>query len=119
MKREIARHVLGDMTACYETDESGKVGLLLCPTALAEKQRADKSAAVDSLVQVKLAGDEYNGAFAPGQTMREGGSVKQLRFREQKVLEDKETNSLRIETRLADERGCQALHRLLWNQGAP
>lgn len=119
MKREVARHVLGDMTACYETDESGKVGLLLCPTALAEKQRADKSAAVDSLVQVKLAGDEYNGAFAPGQTMREGGSVKQLRFREQKVLEDKETNSLRIETRLADERGCEALHRLLWNQGAP
>ena len=29
MRKTIAWHALGDMTACYETDETGKVGLRL------------------------------------------------------------------------------------------
>lgn len=119
MRETIARHRLGDMIACYETDETGKVGLSLWPSALAERETADKTAAVDSLVQLKLAGDEYNGAYAQGQTLREGGSVKALRFREQKVLENEADGSLCIETRLADERGYEVVHRLTWRQGAP
>ena len=30
---------------------------------------------MDGMVQLKLAGDVYNGAYAPGNTLRNGGSV--------------------------------------------
>lgn len=119
MREMIARHRLGDMTACYETDETGKVGLLLCPASLEEREPAEKSSAVDSLVQIKLTGDEYNGAYAQGQTLREGGSVKRLRFQGQTVKELEEGRGICIETRLADDRGYGAVHRLTWLQGAP
>lgn len=41
---------------------------------------------IDSLVQIKLAGDTYDAAYAMGNTMRNGESVRRLRYCEQRVL---------------------------------
>lgn len=115
MAKTIAKYRLGDMMACYETDDTGKTGLLLIPTSLEEKKREKKSAAVDSLVQLKLTGDMYNGAYAQGQTLREGGSVSALCFKQQEHIQDGKVQ--RIETVLTDERGYRVIHRLNWIEG--
>jgi len=41
---------------------------------------------VESLVQFKLVGDQYPGAFAQDHTLRQSGSVAQFKSVEQKVL---------------------------------
>ncbi|RYD22603.1 MAG: alpha-galactosidase, partial [Verrucomicrobiaceae bacterium] len=66
---------------------------------------------VDSLVQFKLVGDEYPGAFAQGHTMRNSGSVKSFRFDKQVIEEDS------IITTLKREDGCHVSHRLTWREG--
>ena len=96
MRRIIKEYRLGDMTARYETDESQKVGLSLYPVSMSGENRPDKYSQVDSLVQIKLAGDMYNGAYAQGQTLREGASVKNLRYVGQEVKE--EDGGLSVET---------------------
>lgn len=55
---------LCDMTACYIVDEEDRVGLQLYPTSLPLPVSLNKIAALDSMVQVKLTGDIYNGAYA-------------------------------------------------------
>lgn len=119
MRKIIGEYVLGDMLARYETDETGKTGLLLIPAALAEKKTGEKVSAVDSLVQLKLAGDTYNGAYAQGQTLREGGSVKALHFKEQTSSFEETTGTLHIRTVLHDDRGYGAVHHLKWKEGTP
>lgn len=66
---------------------------------------------VESLLQLKLVGDSYPGAFAQGHTMRNSGSVSGFRF------ESQEMNGNSIITRLSHADGCQAEHRLSWVPG--
>ena len=80
---------LGDMVARYVTDDEKKqVGLMLLPADLPLETLYEKEEAVDSLVQVKLTGDIYNEAYALGNSMRNGESVRRLVFREQRVKEE-------------------------------
>lgn len=116
MGKIIKEYQLGDMIACYETDESQAVGLLLYPAEMKNRERGEKKAKTDSLVQVKLVGDMYNGAYAQGQTLREGGSVKKLRYEGQKYEENPDTQTVSIETFLKDERGYEAVHLLTWKK---
>ena len=108
---------LGDMVARYVTDdERRQVGLMLLPADLPLETLYEKEEAVDSLVQVKLTGDIYNEAYALGNSMRNGESVRRLVFREQRVKEEGER--LQIETVMAAER-YEAVHTLFWRHGDP
>lgn len=134
-------YILGDMAVCYEWNEAGNVGLILYPAdcPLSEMdcarewakatERSDcgdtepemvsnilsKQAALDPLVQVKLCGDMYQGAFAPGHTMRMGESTRRLVFESQKIKNEGEKTV--IETVLKDDRGYQAVHRVCHQDG--
>ena len=88
---------LGDMIARYVTDgEKKQVGLMLLPADLPLETLYEKEEAVDCLVQVKLAGDIYNEAYALGNSMRNGESVRRFALKEQRTV--RENGRLTIET---------------------
>lgn len=117
MSIEILKDVLlGDMTARYYWDtESKNVELQLLPADAAPLPREAKRMGIDGLVQLKLVGDPYPGAYAGGGTMRQGPSVFDLRLKEQTVAEFEGTTE--IVTKLKNLRGCTAEHHLIWHQG--
>lgn len=107
---------LGDMVARYVTDgEEKQVGLLLLPADLPLEKLYDKEEAVDSLVQVKLTGDIYNEAYALGNSMRNGESVRRLALREQRMSQ--ESGKLVIETVMEAQGKYEVTHTLSWRQG--
>ena len=86
---------LGDMIARYLTDERReRVGFVLLPADLPVPSCIQKEEQIDSLVQIKLAGDTYDAAYAMGNTMRNGESVRRLRYCEQRVLGDRKSTRL-------------------------
>ena len=104
---------LGDMKAIYYQDvETGKTGLYLLPITCAPVPWETKRQEVDSLVQIKYAADTYQGGYAGGVTLREGESVRRLRYAGQHV-EDTGV-FLEVVTDLRDERGYLVRHRLKW-----
>ncbi|MBD5444651.1 MAG: alpha-galactosidase [Lachnospiraceae bacterium] len=110
-------YLLGDMIARYVTDgERRQVGLMLLPADLPLERLYDKTEAVDCLVQVKLVGDIYNEAYALGNSMRNGESVRRLFFREQRVME--ESGKILIETVMSAEK-YEVVHVLRWRAGDP
>lgn len=115
--RQLAQYCLGDMTARYEINEKKQVGLTLYPSGCPINKQADKQAALDSLIQVKLTGDVYNGAYAPGNTLRMGESTARLCYQSQEA--EKTSDGEIIRTVLWDERGYEAVHQLVWKKGTP
>ena len=118
-------YVLGDMKAVYHMDEeTKKVGMYLLPMLDDETKSGtenrifndfnweDKNQQVDSLIQVKLCGDTYMGAYAGGISLREGESVNALKYDRQTVSKDDE--KITIRTFLKDARGYEAVHNLTW-----
>ena len=82
---------LGDMAAYYMLEkEDNQIELLLLPTQK-EKELIEKLDAMldskclhgDSLIQVKLLDDIYPGAYGPGTSMRNSGTVDECRFEKQ------------------------------------
>ena len=116
---EILRdYPLGDMVARYVTDgERKQVGLLLLPADLPLEELYEKKERADSLIQVKFTGDIYNEAYAMGNSMRNGESVRRLAFREQR--ESEEDGRLTIETVMEAPGKYEAVHRLTWRRGDP
>ena len=107
---------LGDMVARYVTDaEKKQVGLMLLPADLPLEELYEKKEAVDSLVEVKFTGDIYNEAYAMGNSMRNGESVRRLTFREQRAAD--EDGRLTIETVMEAPGKYEVVHRLSWRQG--
>lgn len=113
----VNEYQFGDMLLRYETDEEANVGLLMYPQDLPLPEKCEKRAEMDSLVQVKITGDMYRGAYAPGNSMRQGASTKNLKYKNQKVEENE--NEIVIHTYLADERGYEAEHMVTWKKGMP
>jgi alpha-galactosidase len=72
--------------------------------------RGPPSYAVESLVQFKLVGDQYPGAFIQGHSMRQSGSVTQFNSVEQKVVKEGERTI--ILTKLTRPDRCLVEHRL-------
>ena len=134
MRDYLSVHTLGDTLVRYPIDHaSGRIGLELVPLELVEKTVSPRASLrgepfidampgddpwparpIDSLVQLKLVGDEYPGAFAQGHTMRNSGSVAAFRYENQEVENLGGTRI--IVTRLRREDGCQLEHRLGWNR---
>ena len=126
-------HAFSDLTARFSFDaKGGRVGLLLVPTALLASvvpRRAGigglpfiaampdagnpPAMVVDPLVQVKIVGDPYPGAFAQGHTMRNSPAIDGFRFGAQyTVFENAKTT---IITTLVNGPGCRIEHRFSWH----
>jgi alpha-galactosidase len=126
---------IADMTVNFPFDPAtGRVGLQIYPAsmtaALVPKRRSLRglpyvdampgaedtpASAVDSLVQVKLTGDSYSGAFAQGHTMRESPSLDRFRFAGQKFGDTPEGRFCSIA--LKSEDGLELEHRIAWRDG--
>lgn len=108
-------YVLSDMTARYLTDENKKyVGLALLPSHMPARH-FNKNESIDSLVQIKIAGDCYNEAYAMGNSMRNGETVRRLAYQGQETEETDE--GLMIKTVLEAPGQYRTVHHLLWKKG--
>jgi len=137
MRDTLASHVLGDTIVRYILDPAtGIVGLELIPAsmeaAIASPRDSLRGEAfmdvlpgddpwparpVESLIQFKLVGDPYPGAFAQGHTLRNSETHRRFRYSKQDVVRD--NGSLTIVTTLANADGCSASHALTWESGDP
>lgn len=107
---------LGDMLARYYLDsESGNMELQLLPAGMPTLPREAKRQRIDSLIQVKLAGDAYPGGYAGGVSLRQGESTQALRFAGQRVDED--DGGITVTTDFLAGHGCAAAHILAWEKG--
>ena len=114
MNQVLKEYQFADMTVRYETNEEKQVGLILYPTSLPLPDKLEKAAALDSLVQVKLAGDMYKGAYAPGNTLRNGESVTRLHFEKQECTTQADT--MTVTTQMRDARGYLVSHKLTYTK---
>ncbi len=95
-RKELNSFTLGDMCAVFHTDEEGHVYLVLVPDKLKDKiTYEDKKLHADSLIQAKLVGDPYAGAYAQGITMRNSDTAFSMKY----VGQEKEENGEEIEIR--------------------
>jgi alpha-galactosidase len=136
MPREyLSVHTFGDTIVRYPHDPvTGRVGLELLPASLADRAVSPRESLrgedfidvlpgndpwparpVESLLQFKLVGDPYPGAFAQGHTMRNSESLNRFTLAGQQVIEEDDTTI--IETTLVSEDGLIASHRLSWKEG--
>lgn len=136
MPREyLSVHTFGDTLVRYPHDPAtGRVGLELLPASLVDQAVPPRESLrgeafidalpgddpwparpVESLLQFKLVGDPYPGAFAQGHTMRNSESLKRFTPAGQQVIEEGDTTV--IETKLVSEDGLEAIHRLSWRKG--
>ena len=114
---------LGDMAAYYMLEkEDNQIELLLIPVQKEKKLTENFDALFDSkrlhgdsLIQVKLLDDIYPGAYGPGTSMRNSGTVDECRF-EKQVHKTEGTKEI-IETWLEDGRGHHFVHILTWTKG--
>ena len=79
---------LGDMIARYTVDEWNVCGLQLLPADLPLELSSDKDGHTygkrmiqENLVQLKVAGETYNEAYAGGISLRNGQSCRELKFK--------------------------------------
>jgi alpha-galactosidase len=136
MNRQLlAEYPLGDTVVRYLIDPScGRVGLELIPSAALglvmeprESLRGEPfidalpgddpwpARPLDSLLQFKLVGDPYPGAFAQGHTMRNSETLGRFAYRNQTVNETGGVTSIR--TCLIEASGIEAEHVLEWRSG--
>jgi alpha-galactosidase len=133
-RQYLSTHTFGDTVVRYPIDQAtGRVGLELLPLALADQAVEPRESLrgeafidvlpgddawparpVESLLQFKLVGDPYPGAFAQGHTMRNSESLNRFKLADQQVLRNGDLTT--IETKLASEEGLVALHRLAWRE---
>ncbi|MGN0662590.1 MAG: alpha-galactosidase, partial [Faecalibacterium sp.] len=117
MRENLLTITKGGLTALYRREtESGVVELLLLPADLPQTTLRTDCAA-EPLVQLKLLGDDAPTYFSQGRTMRNGPSVRALRFSGQRVEEQEA--SAQIVTTLTDPRGylCRHILRLHGDTG--
>lgn len=129
----------GSVTVLYVKDDSGgKLGLWLVPTKMRRQvavrrnylhgvevdgQPAGAAGTgfpawnVESLMQVKENSDAQASCFAQGRTMRNNGTVDELKFYRQQVKRTKTVVQVRTTFRHAG-RGWLAHHDLNWRRGA-
>jgi alpha-galactosidase len=124
---------IGDMTVRFPVD-AGRVGLELYPTALKHllawrrlSLRGEfyidllpgdfswPAFVVESLAQVKIAGEPYPGAFATGHTMRSSPAANAFLLDGQRTERDGEMS--RIITTVKHPAGHWIEHRLRWRTG--
>jgi alpha-galactosidase len=128
-------HTLADIVIRYPHDPStGRVGLEILPAASAADAVPRRetlhgapyidllpfgepwsASVVESLVQFKLVGEPYPGAFIQGHSMRQSESVARFSSSSQEFIE--EPGGKTIVTRLVRADGCAVEHRLTHREG--
>lgn len=114
MKELYSSYLLGDMRLMYRS-ENGKMTMLLIPAGR-EADVIDKQACAGApLVELHVIGDTYPAGFAQGRSMLGGETTQRMRFVSQ--CEERTDKTLTVKTLLADERGLQALHEVVYREG--
>jgi len=116
MAEIIKSYALGDMEAVYVLNqENNNPELVLLPQGMEYQDRERQKPYPDSLVQVKIVGDAYKGAYAGGRTMRQSQTVENFKYDSQKVSEDE--NGIVICTMLKDDRNYKIENYLTYRKG--
>ena len=116
MEELLLRESLGDMEASYWLwPETQVVSLQINPSGW-EARRQPKNQNGESLVQLRLRGDDFPFGFANGHTLRNGASAYRFKFKRQDVRRDSEKT--RIITVLEAPGGLAVEHRLTHYKGA-
>lgn len=118
MGKIINKYVLGDMQAIYVLNEdNNNPELVILPqnTIYEEKDAFKEKPYSDSLVQVKIIGDTYMGAYAGGITMRQSQTTTGFVYKNQEIVS--EENCCHIITKLVDDRCYEISHHLLYKEG--
>jgi len=109
----ISSVLCGDMLLKYEMDiKSGMAGFYLIPASMEGQESEHKYYRINNMMQYKLLGDIYPGAYGNGSTFHNSGSAKQMKYKEQQMEEDEEKKT--ITTILTDERGYVGKHIVRW-----
>lgn len=113
----LKKYTFGDMECRYLLDsESGNLELMLIPAGMKTLAWEQKKQSVDSLVQVKKAGDTYPGGYAGGNTMRQSVTTAKLTYDEQSVEENE--RQIAVHTWMKGSDGCRIRHCLVWRKGS-
>ena len=117
MRQIIGEYRLGDMIARYITDENKGAALWLLPFTMPKPNGQKEHEKLDSLVQLKIAGDIYNDGYGMGRSMRDGESVRALVYQKQ---EKEETDRhIHIHTHMLAEGRYKVVHTLSYKKGTP
>lgn len=86
--REISSYHLGDMLLVFEEEtEFHRVGFYMIPWSMQKDRVLDrKFYRINSLAQVKIAGDMYPNCYGNGQTMRNGESANRMDYKSQREV---------------------------------
>lgn len=114
----LQEYKLGDMVARYLINrDSMQVGFQLLPENVSQENIVTDNCFMESLIQYKLTGDIYNEAYAGGCSMRNGESVRKLKFSEQ--TDEFVGEQLQVNTIMMDEDGHRLIHHLVWLKNMP
>lgn len=114
----LQEYKLGDMLARYLINrDSMQVGFQLLPENVSQENIVTDNCFMESLIQYKLTGDIYNEAYAGGCSMRNGESVRKLKFSEQ--TDEFVGEQLQVNTIMMDEDGHRLIHHLVWLKNMP
>lgn len=112
----LEKYTMGDMQCHYYLEkDTGQVELTLLPDGMKPLAWEEKRQEVDSLVQMKAVGDRYPGAYAGGNTLRQGETVALLRYRRQYVVQKEEVCS--VFTEFGYKEDCRVTHCLSYRNG--
>lgn len=132
--RLLSEFPLGRIIARYVTDQKA-IGLLLLPKGIPVVERRKEitgvaidayarangltipAETVDSLVQVKTAGDDEAPGFSSGRTIRNSSTVSDLAFLDQKSKT--KGQQIQIRTSFRHRNGWLVHHDLTWTRGEP
>lgn len=114
----LQEYKLGDMVARYLINrDSMQVGFQLLPENVSQENIVTDNCFMESLIQYKLTGDIYNEAYAGSCSMRNGESVRKLKFSEQ--TDEFVGEQLQVNTIMMDEDGHRLIHHLVWLKNMP
>lgn len=114
----LQEYKLGDMVARYLINRDRmQVGFQLLPENVSQENIVTDNCFMESLIQYKLTGDIYNEAYAGGCSMRNGESVRKLKFSEQ--TDEFVGEQLQVNTIMMDEDGHRLIHHLVWLKNMP
>lgn len=116
MKTLLSKVQMGDMLACYWISEEKKVELILVPVQMEYALKPAK-ADIDSIVQLKAAGDDFPFGFANGQTMRNCETTNSMFYVSQIVKENGEGK--KIITKLKNKNGLESDYVVEYVKGYP
>ena len=114
-RRILSSFVFGDMLVNYMIDDMELVSLELMPLGMEDMVKRDqKVLRPDCLVQAKLVGDCYPGANASGMSMRNSGTVLNMHYIKQEIVEN--DNDTSVLTYLEDNNHVY-VHELKYTKG--